>query len=207
MPVKIQIGAVTQALQRAFGFKGRYTPLLDEMIVPVYVIADPSPAQVTRLAGGTSETLANSNDQVLQLFNPPGSGTVINLTNAIVLGDVKFAFHIALLDFPVPNVSAPSFFRDTRNVGTPVGLLLSETNQVGLIGDRLATGQVDGAFSQSAAWEASASDPRQPLVVLEPGKGVIVQLINIGAPALMDVSWRWLELPASETNPFGGLPG
>jgi len=206
MPLPIQIGAVTQALQRAFGFKGRYTPLLDEIIVPVYVIADPSPAAVVRTAGGHGETLSLINEQYIQLFNPVGSGTIVNVTDAIVQGDVKLGFQVALFDTPAPVLAGQSFFRDTRNRGFPVAKILRDTAQVGLIGDPLSRGSVDGALAQTASWEASAADPRQPLVVLEPGKGVIVQMFGQGGNALMDVSFRWLEVPATETNPLGGLP-
>jgi len=208
MPLPIQIGSVTQALQRAFGFKGRYTPMLDEIIVPVYVIADPSPAQITRLAAGF-----NNQSQValqfvfIMLFNPEGSGILINVTSVVASADLKTDLTVSLFD-DVSGVSldGSTAWRDRRNAGRPSGLVGRSNSETAVVGESVARIQVDGTLAQTAAWEASAADPRQPLIVLDEGKGLIVQdTLGTDIPVI-NVNYRWLEVPITEQRPPGGLP-
>jgi len=207
MPKQIQAGKLTQALQRAFGFKGRYIPMLDEVVVPVYVIADPSPAEVTRLCAATFVTASFGTFQpYIQLFNPVASGIIINVTTVVVMADVKVEISIRFFDTPGPE-SGSAFFRDRRNPGSPAGQMRRDSNQAGLVGNGVATIQVDGALSQTAAWIADSGDPRQPLVVLEPGQGVIAQSTELVNGVAVQANFRWLELPITELNPIGGLPG
>ena len=211
MPKQLNNGQVTQALQRAFGFKGRYTPMLDEVIVPVYNIQDPSPATVTLLCAGIVATpvgLGTSNFKFCQLFNPSGSGRMINITHAHVTGTIKFNLNIRYHDVPGNEQRPESAFRDRRNRGKPVGQVIRDDQQTALVGSKIASLQIDGALSQSSSWQTSGADPRQPLTVLEPGQGVIVQ-DSVATPDddSFEVSWRWLEIPLTETNPLGGIPG
>jgi len=214
MPKQIQVGSVTQVLQRAFGFKGRYTPLLDEIIVPVYVIADPSPAAITRLCAGNLRATADAGTDLnyIQIFNPATSGIVVNVTHVVVFSTIKQTFFISFFDDDpssiVPAGQSGAAFRDRRNVGDPIGQLRLNTATAALVGEQVAAVQVDGALSQTAAWEADTSDPRQPLAVLGPGQGLIVQEeLSQVSPQQFGVNFRWLEIPSSVTNPFGGLPG
>jgi len=210
MPLPIQIGSVTQALQRAFGFKGRYTPMLDEVIVPVYVISDPAPAQVTRLAAGFNTVNMPSNEiGFVQLFNPPGSGVILNVTSVVVLADAKDSVAIALFDDTTGTTfDGSEHFRDTRVPGPPAGQIGQNATLVSFVGNRLAIVQVDGTLAQTASWETQSADPRQPLVVLDEGKGLIAQVAT--APTvnsiLLSGNFRWLEIPITEQRPAGGLP-
>jgi len=211
MPKQLNNGQVTQALQRAFGFKGRYTPMLDEVIVPVYNIQDPSPATVTLLCAGIVAvpiTGAGDNLRFCQLFNPRGSGRMINVTHAHVVGTTKFDLAIRYFDLPGDDQRPDAVFRDRRNRGTPVGQVRRDDTEANLVGFKIASLQIDGALSQSASWQTSGADPRQPLTVLEPGQGVIVQeLVSSLAIDSFEVSFRWLEIPLTQTNPLGGIPG
>jgi len=207
VPKPIQVGSVTQALQRAFGFKGRYTPLLDEVIVPVYVIADPSPAQVTRLCVGSAAGTDNaSNLPFVQLFNPPGSGVLVNLTDAVAIADIKTRIIVNLLDDPGDQL-ALSFFRDTRNRGFPTAELRTDNLSAVNLGNIIAILEVDGALAQTASWASNAGDPRQPLMVLKPGRGVSFQTeLPLASAEEIRVNLRWLEVPIWNIGPESGLP-
>jgi len=216
MPKQLNNGAVTQALQRAFGFKGRYIPMLDEVIVPVYIIADPSPAGVTRLAAGTASAIValgnTTNLPFVQLFNPVDSGVVINVTSVAVLSDVKETMLVSMFDGVAPDDDGNIAFRDRRNTGVPAGQVRADsvTGGLAVLGTFVAVLEVDGALSQTAAWESQASDPRQPLVVLGEGQSVAVQgqtpaTGGANSPSVR-VNFRWLEIPQTEVRPAGGLP-
>jgi len=211
MPKELNNGKVTESLQRAFGFKGRYIPMLDEVIVPVYVIADPSPASVTRLCAATGNVVGDAgiDRNWIGLFNPVASGMVVNVSNVVVSSDVKQVMVIAFLDDVTGSgVRTTNFFRDRRNPGLPSTELRIDTNTAALVGDEVARIQVDGALSQTASWETQSGDPRQPLAVLGPGNGLIVQQeSNLLDLDIIQVNFRYLEIPATETNPFGGIPG
>jgi len=223
MPKQLNNGQVTAALQRAFGFKGKYIPMLDEVIVPVYNIQDPAPAVVTRLcAGVVFVSTENAGFALGQLFNPVGSGNMIQISHATVISVFeKLTLSVRFSDQEFTSATDPAF-RDRRNTGLlpvgvtvpdktkPVGRLNVSALEGGTRGVGVAVLQVDGALSQTAAWETSESDPRQPLAILGPGQGAIVQLVVTSTGITNEgyfVNWRWLEIPITETNPTGGLPG
>jgi len=215
MPKQLQSGRVTQILQRAFGFKGRYVPMLDEVIVPVYVIADPSPAETTRLCAGDHSAFASPiGDEfpAVQLFNPVGSGIVVNVTKGVVTSETKELFNVSFYDTPLPAGTQVSF-RDRRNTLTldkaqrrPSCQLLRDNTSTVQLGEQIATLETDGTLSQTAAWEATAGDIRQPMAILGPGQGVIIQRRTaLSAFDQFRVAFQWLEIPITQTNPDGGL--
>jgi len=218
MPKQINAGKLTQALQRAFGFKGRYTPMLDEVVVPVYVIEDPAPAAVTRLCAGSRAFTATEPPGTLayvQLFNPLKSGVIVNVTNVVVISlDVKQNIEIRINEAPAPELGNNSFFRDLRNSGRglqikPIAQIHRDNAEVVPLGDLLAIVQIDATLSQTASWEAQGGDPRQPLVVLRPGSGLLTQ-VSVPTLASSDIyrtNFRWLEIPITELNPAAGIPG
>jgi len=211
MPLPIQIGTVTQALQRAFGFKGRYTPMLDEVIVPVYVISDPSPAAITRI-GAAVATVGSQPDpgqSNVSLFNPPGSGSIVNVTNVVSQSDIKTQLRIVLFDGASGNKRPDIHYRDRRNQGEPTTQVRRQNASTGpVVGDLVAIVQVDGALAQTASWEANTADPRQPLAVLGENQGVAVEFpAGLTTGDSLVVNFRFLEIPISQINPAGGLPG
>jgi len=213
MPKQLNAGAITQALQRAFGFKGRYVPMLDEVIVPVYVIADPSPASQTRLCAGTVQTTSAATGDpdfpFVQLFNPVDSGVMLNITSVVILAGEKLDIDIIFEDAPGVQIGAdPPQFRDRRNPGDPSAELRTDAGaQLSLFPDRVARVQVDGTFSQISSWGKQSNDPRQPLSILAPGQGLLAQQVAaVGIAGALLANFIWLEIPLSEVGPLGGLP-
>jgi len=212
MPKQLNAGAITQALQRAFGFKGRYIPMLDEVIVPVYNISDPSPAAVTRLCAGTSKVAATGTpaNPFVQLLNPALSGIIVNLTAAVASASVKAAINVAFFNTDQSTQGGEFSFRDRRNRGNPIAKVQADAAQDSILGIIVAKLFVDGALSQTASWISEGNDPRQPLAVLGPGQGVIFQFSDdVAGPISGDsliANFRWLEIPLTEVNPLGGIP-
>lgn len=211
MPKQINAGQLTSALQRAFGFKGKYIPMLDEVVVPVYVISDPSPAHVTRLAAGTTDATSSGGAlefPAVQLFNPPESGVVANVTTVVASADLKKELLVSFFDTPLTEVRPFAEFRDRRIPAQPTVQMRRDTTTLVKFGDVVAILQVDGALSQTAAWVADTGDPRQPLCVLGPGQGLVIQFNDATAAAQEAVraNFRWLEVPITQVNPLGGIP-
>jgi len=216
MPKQINAGKLTQALQRAFGFKGRYVPMLDEVVVPVYVIEDPAPAAVTRLCAGSRSfsPLAVGDLPYVQLRNPPKSGVILNVTNVVVLALIagKQNVEIRITEVEAPELGNNQFFRDLRNSGPglarkPTAQIRRDTAPGGVVGDLLAIVQIDGALSQTSSWESQSGDPRQPLAVLPPGTAILTQTSDILTPQsdVFVTNFRWLEIPITQ-QPASGLP-
>ena len=211
MPKQLNNGKITEALQRAFGFKGRYIPMLDEVIVPVYNIADPSPANVTKLGAATTAVGGGLMPELTWtgLFNPPRSGVILNVTSAVVTTtDAKSEVDIRLVGDIGGANRGNVHFRDRRNIGLPSAQTRRDSAALALVGDLVAVVQIDGALSQTASWETSTGDPRQPLAVLREGTGLVVQNpSDLVTGISLRANFRFLEIPISQVNPAAGIPG
>ncbi len=88
MPTPIQTTSGWRNLLREFGIKGRHKLLLDEIVVPVAVLAnfaDDPPVPVDRYAqGGLPEDGAVATVPQVQVFNPVGSPVVLHVYAAMV---------------------------------------------------------------------------------------------------------------------------
>ena len=84
MPKQLNNGQVSLSLQKAFNFKGRYQPMLDEVIVPVYQIEDPVPSLVQNTYAGSIQIAEGAVGDFarIRLTNPAGSGIVLTVTGA-----------------------------------------------------------------------------------------------------------------------------
>jgi len=232
MPKAIQVGSVTAALQRAFGFKGKFTPMLDEIVVPVYVIQDPAPAVKTRLVAATAEitapTPADPTEAIahVRLWNHPKTGVlgVVNFVHIQITTDqdtvqtkpwlVRGFIVKTNVTPPGAGATVPGLFRDTRFTAAekPALEIRSLFDNVGSGSDfftqfNFTTG-LTGAPAQRM--EAESSDPRQPLAVLSPGSYLEVNIPEatiIGGEPKLRVNFQWLEIPITELDPAGGLPG
>jgi len=209
MPKQINAGPLTAALQRAFGFKGKYTPMLDEVVVPVYVVQDPAPAELNRICAGTTSQTASGPTfgASIQLVNPGRSGIILILTTAVVQDDTgKQGIRIGLTDPDerLADFASTGAFRDTRNIGVPISELLRENDRAN-IGRSIAFLQIDGTLAQTAAWIANSNDPRQPLVVLKEGDGIVFQQQDVPGTSVLRANFQWLEVPITQ-QPFSGIP-
>jgi len=215
---------VTQALQRAFGFKGKYTPLLDEVIVPVYVVQDPAPAVVTRLVGAFDDLSqgGGSEQQHVRLWNPVGSGVlgVLNFVRLQVTDEIEavttkphiMRAKIVITDVEPTGAPSPGTFRDSRLGSQPSILEVRSdrdliTTPPPFFAEIVFMTGIVGAPTQSL--DVESSDPRQPLVVLQPGSFLEITTRDSTTPTepVIRTNWQWLEVPITEQFPPGGLPG
>jgi len=224
MPKQLNNGRITLALQKVFGFKGRYIPMLDEVIVPVYQIEDPLPSEPFRLGIATQElpeaqgTIGNVNQ--INFTNPAGSGVNIVLTHVSVgsfnkaqLGPGGVVVQGVFVRTGAILSGAQTFgkiYRDRRISGTPVAII-SADGDAAPFGDSSIFAMLIVRTDEIGAGLVGSSQvaPRQPLLMLDPGGGFAVQLRGPGAVAPngaeLLVNYAWLEIPISQP-PEGGTP-
>jgi len=184
MPKQLNNGRVTQSLQSAFGFKGRYIPMLDEVIVPVYQIADPVPAEPSLTYAGRfffDISVTDGDFPRLRFRNPPGSGVLMQLSG-VSIGAIKGAGasqEAEMTGFIVPeavsSIDFPTLLtatkRDTRNVQES-RLVISTglSNQAaGTTPDTLGTALVITEAGFTELTTGPGNFPRQPPTVIGPG--------------------------------------
>jgi len=208
MPKNLNNAKITQRLVEAFQLKGRYIPMLDEVIVPTYVIDDPAPAEPNRLAAGTVRRDGVS-QPLLIIHNPLGSQVLVVITNVVVetskfVGAPQGGLFIITGDIIQANVfndnsdNNSKAFRDTR-------VTLSGP-QAALLGDSGGSGGVQ-IFERSVVLDPGVSPlqfdvisspvqgPRQPPIVLAPNTGFAVS-INVGVDQVSLVAnYLWEEIP------------
>jgi len=224
MPKQLNNGRVTSALQAAFGFKGRFIPMLDEVIVPVYQISDPVPAEPSRIFASRLEVdpagLIN-NFATITISNPATSGALLVLSNVLVgitisdLGtlpggqDPSMGVTAQLLDSAGigPQV-AEAVARDKRNPIPSVGTVSGSTTGAAASG---LSGVIGSAILASASLAETVSggggtQPRQPPTVLTPGTSL--RLVQSGTGAVGDIelfgftaSIAWQEIGLSTQTP------
>lgn len=209
MPKQLNNGRITQALQAAFGFKGRYIPMLDEVIVPVYAISDPVPSEPqASFARRMIATEAPAAFTSIKFTNPETSGVLAMITqvSAATFVDTPTPTEVVGLtaiisdstelnnddglsavarDTRVSSGSAKcnmTFTQTSLNVNT-----LSALATILLLTDQRVA-QVVGGLGESVE--------RIPPLVIRPGRGV--QLVLSGSagqdiPLLANFSWT--EVP------------
>jgi len=218
MPKQLNNGRVTAALQRAFDFKGRYIPMLDEVIVPVYAIEDPTPAapqltyaSVVVVPGGPGvgdfafakiKNLEKSGGDFVLTEATVGSfvdDAVGPPTNNVIAVEVRIALSLGST-FPTIH---PSVARDSRNnipskSEISSGSATAVADGLGALAFPLViTDQVSAQIVSSGI-----SPDRQPAVVLKPGTALSFLAAGknaegtAGTPgAPMLISLNWFERP------------
>lgn len=195
MPVTLNNAAVTRALQRVFGFKGRFNPVLDEVVVPVYSLTDSTPQAPQPNAGGQviSPPAGAGSIPVNILLNPAGSGltvTVEAVSAGIANGgplvgtapEVIFAF---IQDTPAAALTlGGARWRDDRFRaqvdGEPIAQVGTFTRPSPVTPTAMLFAGVLLSTDASRAL-AQASLERQPIAVLPEGKGLAITFRDIDA--------------------------
>jgi hypothetical protein len=80
VPKQINTPSPGQALVRMFSLKGRFQPVLDEVIVPVVIVPLEAPATRKLAFWGTSQTATGAAQNLVILQNRVGSGVLIVIT-------------------------------------------------------------------------------------------------------------------------------
>jgi len=224
MPKNLNNAKITQRLVEAFQLKGRYIPMLDEVIVPTYVIEDPAPAHPNRLAAGFVR-IDGVEDPSLALVNPAGSGVMIvvtfaNLTVGKLTGaadTISIGGFLRAGDIGVDaSLKTSSQWRDSRLRGTvsdtPYGVMVANTS--GAAGRQLFERAVflDNAnpLVNTAVIEAPLMGPRQPPVVLGPDAALVL-LPDAGIPgsstnSILNCVWEEIPLMGGLSNVSGTPP-
>jgi len=226
MPKQLNNGKITEGLQRAFGFKGRYQPMLDEVIVPVYSIDDPAPAAPQRIVFGvrTAESVTEAAGRVFDVgaANPRGSGNllILNQLRIQIRGDkpggpstagiIPLALKLTETGILGADLTPNSTFRDRRIDGEPTTFL--EARVVGGPAGSATIAELFVAFDTglSATVGIEAVDLASPLAVLRPGSSLFVELDRLGsgldatAPAALTVTALWIEVPITFVGPLSG---
>lgn len=212
MPVQIQTPSITQSLARTFGFKGSYNPVLDEVVVPVHVLPDPSPARPRKLAIAYAEfAAAGVNTPQIQLRNPIDSGVILNVTRMAgtiihAAGGAKVAqirLNTAEPDSGVPSQKTWRDGRLARGVASgskPVGTLY-RGGVPAVPGAPLAVMWFpDLQIGTQGVWQ----HPETPLWVLQRGGDLtftasdgIGGLLSTGD--IMSIGLFWEEVPLKES--------
>jgi len=224
MPKRIQNPKITEALQKAFGFKGRYTPQLDELVVPTYIIQDPAPSYATRQASIsisriTDGILANQLLHVV-LQNPVGSGVVglvtqmslqflIQDVGPVSTGDTVFVgVHLGTFVGGAPQIAG---FRDTREPGDPLLVGIVERDLIAQVAPFIFRAAIPaGVETATSVLQGFAADPRQSISVLIPGSYLEVSTA-VGPDNPLDIevllaNFHWLEIPEATAVGVGTPP-
>jgi len=188
MPKMLNNGQITRTLQRAFGFKGRYNPMLDEVIVPVYPITDPAPAAPPRLCAGQIRQGAGTGAASVSFFNTEKSGVLCSIqsvnfgitenTNTVTpsqpLASIRYA---GVFLNKAPTQSRKGYFRDLRQ--TP-----------GFVGE---TVDVLNFLNRPAGFFGSAGDVTSGVG----GDGEFIMILSKGEPGLLELVGAGATLPRS----------
>ncbi len=215
MPKAINNPRITASMQKAFNFKGKYIPMLDEVVVPVYQIDDPVPALPAKTFAGRfivpGATSAGNFPQII-FNNPAGTGTLMMITQVsfgltdsipqpLAGEDFKYTAIIAGATTPTANVPTAPVNRDTRNAGKSV--IQISTGETSASADGFAA--LAQAILNSTTGVSSLVGgpgpglPRNPPIIIRPDR----QLKMLASGALADgatalksfVNLAWTEIP------------
>jgi len=212
MPKNLNNAKITQRLVESFQLKGRYIPMLDEVIVPVYVLDDPAPAAPNRLAGGFVK-IDGADDPNALFFNPPGSGVMMVVTSVVV--------QLSKTTGPQVVHTLKGFMR-RQSIGVDVSTDQSAQWRDNRIRDTISDtplgtfeatiGSQPGGrqlFERAVPLEVGTADlledviaspqmgPRQPPIVLSPDNGFLIVSLSPVAEAInliMNVLWEEIPL-------------
>ncbi len=184
--MKIGTARAWGRLRDFFDLKGKHDLQLDEIIVPVAVVADLTEADplsdVRQAQGGASRGSVAGDSTRIQLFNPVGSSVILELYAAITGGFETFNGNMG----PVAAAIATDItgqWQDRRLPGIPVGRIQSNNGPAGPI----LVNPVKFRMNSTIGWIRFS-----PLeVVLPPGTGWQFETVTVNVT--MDSGFWWRE--------------
>jgi len=215
VPKQLNNGRITSALQAAFGFKGRYVPMLDEVIVPVYQISDPVPSEPQASFGRRLiATGAAAAFTAIKFTNPVNSGVLAMVTSASAgvapespgPGNAVGLSLIITDSVPLGSTDGLSAVaRDTRvsSGSSKMGMSFTQTGlDVNTISAIITIFLITDSVLAQVVGGSGADQPRLPPLVIRPGRGFEVILHGASAqdlPLLLNVAWAEVPLGGPAT--------
>ena len=125
MPKQINTYQVGQSLVKKFGLKGRFQPVLDEVIVPVITVGDTTPTDIRLAVSGISAAAAGAGNQhKIHLRNPPNSGILMTVKSFWAVSGAPTTDFLAIsMGTTSTAAGTRGFWRDGRIAGQPLGRL------------------------------------------------------------------------------------
>lgn len=219
MPKQINTPVPGQGLVSRFSLKGRFQPVLDEVIVPVAIVPDPSEEARGRACQGTVRitTLTNAATYRCYLLNPTTSEMLMRvdvLKLVALAADTFDDFYIVqgyisavdgLTFLPSGNFTNTVGYRDTRDKG---GFAAHPAASLGGTFANPVLAPANLCFFETINLASVTSLPLvdwhhvptwEPWgqVILEPGWGVILEIVTLLATETntFELQLQWAEIP------------
>lgn len=192
MPAQINTATVGQRLVALFGLKGRFQPVLDEVVVPV-VNVDAGTIDQVSCAASAYQAGAASNYNFSYLQNPSTSTKIIRVQRIEFLpGSTAEIFTLITSVAPVISgggTNGTEYFLDQR-AGAPVGVWVHGSS----------TTDVSGAAAVQEGRQTGGPQPDFPTpIALMPGD--TLQATSLGTNKSAWWTWFWTEEPITVTLP------
>lgn len=182
MPKQINSASVGQRLVQLFSLKGRFQPVLDEVIVPV-VSVDPESVEQLPAAAMGGEAAVAAEYGYGSLRNPVGSGLLIHVTRLITLTASNVRINGTVGWLAGANAMTADW-RDARLPGSPAATTVTDTSAVSIAGSAIETWVSSGAGD---TYLNTSVD-----YWLGEGDGFLVML-NDPNIALYNITFEWTE--------------
>lgn len=187
MPVPVNTNTQVQALVETFVVKGGYRLSLDEVVVPVALVADATPVQESAVWAGNQRTGVNR--MHFSVHNPANSGVLLYLDEVTINSlAVNYIFNFGYGGTILANTDAQCVFTDLRVGAAPNGIFRYED---------LAAIPVGG--NQMGVWRMLSN----AFHVMRYDNPIIIpegQQWWIGAAAnaqIVGLSMKWREVPGA----------
>lgn len=182
MPKQINTPGPGRGLVNRFNLKGRFQPVLDEVIVPVTIVEPEGALTVVQHAVGTQRGAASGagNQNTIYLINQTGSGALVVVdkvfaTSGSALGD-EVQIRIATGSFG----GGLGLWRDGREAGTPRAVMARIAGGAVVLGTGLYDLTLHGAAIEGPWWMP---------------EGWLMTVIQTNQNTTLDATFHWREIP------------